>query len=562
MLANDQTRVTVMRRTRQSVLLAAVQGRSIQTRNPVTWPSCRPLRRIGVLLLAGGLCCSATGSRRALADKPATARTELADAVEQRDSATVRRLLARGVDVNAAQVDGMTALHWAVYQDEVATVRVLLKARADARAKNRYGVAPLSLACSNGNADIVSRLLDSGADPNTMLRGGETALMTAARTGRLRSVKLLIGRRARVDAREQHGQTALRWAAAEGHVGVVQALLDAEADFATPLKSGFTPYFFAVREGNLDVVRALLKAGVDVNSVMNPSRASAKRPQRGTSGLTLAVENGHFALAVMLLQQGADPNDQRSGFSPLHILTWVRKPNRGDGADGDPPPRGSGRLNSLQMVRALVAHGADVNLRLKRGKSGRGRLNRKGATPFLLACKTADLRLLQLLRELGAHAQLGNVDHCTPLMAASGIGTLAPGEEAGTEAEAVQVIRLLLDLGADVNAVDENGETAMHGAAYKSLPDVVQILADNGAKISIWNRPNTYGWTPLRIAEGHRPGNFKPSFQTVDALRRVMIAAGVTPPESTGPRENRKGYRKPGAATPPEKKRHKRTGND
>ncbi|MEO1997660.1 MAG: ankyrin repeat domain-containing protein, partial [Planctomycetaceae bacterium] len=544
-----------MRSTRQSTILATGFGGSVQISMSAPWPICSPSRWIGLLLLAGGLCCSVAGGSSAWADSPSVIRTALADAVERMDSAVVGRLLDGNVDVNAAQVDGMTALHWAVYQDDLATVRMLLKAGADARAKNRYAVAPLSLACTNGNADIVSSLLDAGADPNTTLRGGETALMTAARTGRLGPVKMLIDRRAKVDARERHGQTALMWAAAEGHVEVVEALLAADADFATPLKSGFTPYFFAVREGKRDVVDALLKAGVDVNSVMAPPRASGKRPQRGTSGLTLAVENGHFALAVALLQHGADPNDQRSGFSALHILTWVRKPNRGDGADGDPPPRGSGRLNSLQMVRALVAHGADVNLRLKRGKSGRGRLNQKGATPFLLACKTADLRLLQLLLELGAHAQLGNGDQCTPLMAASGIGTLAPGEEAGTEAEAVQVIRLLLKLGADVNAVDKNGETAMHGAAYKSLPDVVRILADNGAKISIWNRENTYGWTPLRIAEGHRPGNFKPSFETVDALRRVMIAAGVTPPKSSGPREQEKRYRKPGSATPPEKKR-------
>jgi len=518
---------------------------------------------MGMLLLVGALCCPVARLSHARADNPPAARAELADAVQQRDRAAIDRLLGANVDVNSPQVDGMTALHWAVYHDDLATAGRLLQAGADAGAQNRYGVAPLSLACTNGNTDIVSSLLAAGADPNTTLRGGETALMTAARTGRLGPVQLLIDRRAHVNAREVHGQTALMWAAAEGHVAVVQALVEAGADFVTPLKSGFTPYFFAVREGKQDVVRTLLKAGVDVNSVMLPTRTTGKRPQRGTSGLTLAVENGHFDLALLLLQRGADPNDQRSGFSPLHILTWVRKPNRGDGLDGDPPPRGSGRLTSLQMVRALIDHGADVNLRLKRGKSGRGRLNRKGATPFLLGCKTADIALLQLLLELGADPRLGNVDRCTPLMAAAGIGTLAPGEEAGTETEAAQVVRLLLKLGADVNTVDKNGETAMHGAAYKSLPSVVRILAENGAKIDVWNQPNRYGWTPLRIAEGHRPGNFKPSFETIDALRRVMIAAGVTPPESTGPREKRKGYRKPGADAPAKKKSgSKRRGND
>ncbi len=126
-------------------------------------------------------------------------------------------------------------------------------------------------------------------------------------------------------------------------------------------------------------------------------------------------------------------------------------------------------------------------------------------------------------------------------MAAAGIGTLAPGEEAGTELEAIEAVKLALKLGADVNAVDDNGETAMHGAAYQSLPKVVQLLSEKGAKIEVWNRKNKYGWTPLLIAEGHRPGNFKPSAKTIVAIHRVMLAAGVTPPKPT-PRKIRKGY--------------------
>ena len=157
-------------------------------------------------------------------------------------------------------------------------------------------------------------------------------------------------------------------------------------------------------------------------------------------------------------------------------------------------------------------------------------LNRTGATPFLLAAMTADVPLMRVLVKLGADPLLPNADHCTPLMAAAGIGTLAPGEEAGTEAEALEAVELALELGADVNAVDDNGETAMHGAAYKNLPKVVQFLADKGAKIEVWNRKNKYGWTPLSIAEGHRPGNFKPSPETVAALHRVMLAAGLSPP--------------------------------
>ena len=426
----------------------------------------------------------------------------------------------------------------AAYQDELETARLLLKAGASVKAENRYGLTPLSLACVNGNTELVESLLAAGADPNTTLRGDETVLMTAARTGKVGPVKALLSRGAVVDAKERRGQTALMWAAADGHAAVVELLIKAGADFRAPLPdSGFTPLFFAVREGRIEVVRALLKAGADVNETMQPRKTSGKGPRKGTSALILAVENGHFDLALALLEAGADPNDQRSGFTALHALTWVRKPNRGDGDDGDPSPIGSGNLSSLQFVKKLVEHGADVNARLKNGKSGPGLYSKLGATPFLMAAGTADAAFMRLLVKLGADPLLGNVDNCTPLMAACGIGigAAAADETAGTEPEVLEAAQLALDLGADVNAVDANGETAMHGAAYKNLPKVVQFLADKGARIEIWNRKNKYGWTPLLIAEGHRPGNFKPSAETITALHRVMLAAGVSPPTKTTP---------------------------
>src|SRR5439155_18813844 len=188
-----------------------------------------------------------------------------------------------------------------------------------------------------------------------------------------------------------------------------------------------------------------------------------------------------------------------------------------------------------QFVRKLVASGADVNARLKTGKSGKGILTRKGATPFLLAAVTADMAYMRLLVELGADPLLPNAENCTPLLAAAGVGTLAPTEEAGTEPEVIEAVQLALSLGGDINAVDDNGETAMHGAAYKSLPQVVQLLADHGAKIAIWNQTNKWGWTPLRIAEGYRVGNFKPSFETIAALHHIMLAAGVSPPTNAVP---------------------------
>ena len=460
----------------------------------------------------------------------------VADAAAKLDYASVRALLAERAEVNAAQADGMTALHWAAYLDDIALAKTLCEAGADVKAANRYGVTPLSLACANGNSALVELLLAGGADPNTQGRGGETVLMTAARTGRSGPIQALLARGADVNAKERRGQTAIMWAAAEGHTEVVRLLINAGADFLTPLDSGFTPLFFAVREGRMQTVQTLLAAGADVNGVMQPRKSSGKGPRPGTSPLLLAVENGHFELALTLLAAGADPNDQRSGLTALHALTWVRKPNRGED-DGDPAPFEAGTVSSIPFAQTLVRHGADVNLPLKNGKGGPGLYNKKGATPFLMAAATADATFMRLLVELGADPSRGNVDDCTPLMVAAGIGvgSAAANETAGTEPEVIEALELLLTLGADVNAVDKNGETAMHGAAYKNLPLVVQFLADHGARIEVWNRKNKYGWTPLQIAEGYRPGNFKPSAETIAALHRVMRAAGVEPERTAAP---------------------------
>ncbi|MCI0357482.1 MAG: ankyrin repeat domain-containing protein [Planctomycetaceae bacterium] len=468
----------------------------------------------------------------AAAATDAAADAPLADAAEKQDFAQVRVLLDKRADVNAPQADGMTALHWAAYHDDVLTVKLLLAAGANAKAASRYGVTPLSLACTNGSAENVELLLTAGADANSALPGGETALMTASRTGRLGAVQALLARGANVNAREHKGQTALMWAAADGHVDVVDCLLKAGADFRTPLSSGFTPLFFAVREGREAVVFRLLEAGIDVNEHMAPQqRGSAPRGKR-TSPLLLALENGHFELAAALLKAGADPNDRPAGYAALHAISWVRKPIRGD---GDPPPIGSGSLSSLDLVR-LLARKADLDVRLEKGEGGRGRFTTTGSTPFLLAARACDVPLMKLLIELGADTKLPNADRCPALLAAAGVGALGDGDEAaGTEDEAVEAARLLLDLGADVNAVDDNGETAMHGAAYQSRWKLVELLAERGADIKVWNLKNKWGWTPLMIAQGHRPGNFRPAPDTIAAIERVMRANGVTPPKAERP---------------------------
>jgi ankyrin repeat protein len=348
------------------------------------------------------------------------------------------------------------------------------------------------------------------------------------------AVNALLSHGADVHAKEsKRGQTALMWAAAEGHVEPVQALIEAGADFRARLDSGFTPLLFAVREGHIGVVRTLLKAGADVNdSIQTPQipgrrlSSAGRAPRAGTSALILGVANAHYELAALLLDAGADPNASGPGYTALHVITNVRKPG---GGDNDPPPQGSGNMTSLQLVKKLAEHGADLNARMtKKVNFGLTGLNTLGATPFFLAAKTADAELMRVLAALGADPMLTNADNSTPLMAAAGLGTRSPGEDAGTESEVLEALQVALDLGNDINAVDNNGETAMHGAAYKNIPAVVEFIARKGAKIEIWNRKNKHGWTPLIIAEGHRFGNFKPSPETVAAIQRVMTAAGVS----------------------------------
>ncbi len=424
------------------------------------------------VLSFGLLCCFAVTFSSA-----AEPESLLADAAMKQQWGGAAKLLQQGADVNARQVDGMTALHWSVYHDDLEATQRIVAAGAQVDVQNRYGVRPLSLACKNGNRAIVELLLESGADPNAELRGGETVLMTAARTGKVGPVKALLARGAKVDAKERKGQTALMWAAAEGHTAVVDALLEAGADFRTPLSSGFTPWFFAVREGRSDVVFRLLQAGVDVNEVMRPKGAAGNRPRGGTSALILAVENGHLELAAALLDAGADANDDRAGYTALHALTWVRKPIRGD---GDPPPIGSGKLSSLEFVRELVSHGADINARHRKQNAGNGRLNRTDATPFLLASETGDVPLMRLLLELGADPLLANADHCTPLLAAAGVGILSNGDEsAGTEDEAIEAVKLLVELGCRYQRGRRSGQ---FGHAWCRLQELDQAGAIPGGQ--------------------------------------------------------------------------------
>ena len=292
---------------------------------------------------------------------------------------------------------------------------------------------------------------------------------------------------------------------------------------------GFTPLLFAAREGRIAAVEALIKAGADMNDSLpvrrRPGQNAASAPaapETGANAFLLAAANAHYELAAWLLDRGADPNAAPQGYTALHQVSWVRK--AGIAGSNNPAPQGSGNMDSLTFVRKLVSKGAALDARVtKRPSMGVTTLNSIGATPFLLAARTADAPLMKLLAELGANPLLTNEDGSTPLMVAAGLGTNAPGEDPGTEPEVLEAVKVALDLGNDLNAVDKNGETAMHGAAYKHVPTVVRYLAEKGARADVWNRPNSKGWTPLKITEGVQRGmNIVSSPATAAAIREVL----------------------------------------
>jgi uncharacterized protein len=463
----------------------------------------------------------------------------VADAAEAGDKVAVQALIQKKADVNVPQVDGTTALHWAAHKGNLPMAEILIKAGANVKAANRFGATPVESAAVNGNGPMMEMFLKAGADANKVLTGGETLLMISARTGDVETIKALIAHGADVNAKEPYAlQTALMWAAAEGNTQAVDALLTAGADFKTRDRFGFSPLLFAAREGKINVLPVLVKAGEDPKEVVQPrfrqrshkiaqaNRGIAGITAPGTSALSLAVANAHYEAATKLLELGADPNAEANGWGPLHSITWVRKAGLGDNA---PPPEGSGSMTSLQMVKQLVDHGANINLRMtKKENVGLTILNTKGATAYFLAARTADAELMKYLVQLGADPKIPNEDGSTALMAAAGLGTRSPGEDAGTEEEVIEAIQVALDHGLDINAVDDKGETAMHGAAYKNLPHAVEYLQAHGAKVEVWNSKNKQGWTPLWISLGNRFGNFKPAPETEAALKKIMTAAGVS----------------------------------
>ena len=413
-----------------------------------------------------------------------------------------------------------TPLHRAAHVGDAATVDRLLEAGGHVDAATRHGVTPLALASARGHVAVVETLLDAGADANRPSPQGETPLMVAARTGVVDSVTALLrhGGGAGVDAREGwRGQTALMWAVAEGHAAVVAPLAAAGADVDVRSDGGFTPLAFAVRAGHGQAVEALVEAGADIDLTLPD----------GTSPLHLAVINAQYDVALQLLEHGADAAAAEPGWTPLHQLVWTRRPNR---HYNNPAAFPTGTVTGLELARALVSHGADVNARqTAEPRDGyRNMLNRNGATPFLLAAKAVDLEMMRLLLELGADPLLANEDGTTALLVAAGVGIWSSSESPGSAEEALEAVELMVELGDSVTMVDDNGDAALHGAVMRGSPVLVLYLLEHGAAL---NPVNERGWTPLTIAQGIFYANLGRRWPDMEALLLDLGATSPTAPE-------------------------------
>lgn len=436
----------------------------------------------------------------------------LVDAVRRGDRTAVNQALGDArVDVNAATADGATALHWAVYADDAEMADRLIRAGAHVRAANQYGVTPLALACTSGNLRIVDRLLEAGADPNGAHPEGETPLMTAARAGSPAIVERLIAGGADVNAHERYrGQTALMWAAAQEHPDVVRVLVKRGARIGARSARGFSPLVFAVRTGNRETVDALLDAGAPVDT---------EAPD-GSSALIVAIVNAHFELALHLLERGADPRANRLGWTPLHTLARVRRPD----TVAMPNPIGRGAVDSLTLAQALLDRGADPNARATKAVPGIFTfLNTKGATPLLLAAQAVDLPLMRLLLDRGADPAIATETGTTPLLTAAGIGYDEGRHTWWTEAASLEAVTLLASLGAGVGVADAAGNTALHGAALTGANSVVRFLAERGARLDATNHD---GVTPLSVAEGIHLGALYKVRPLTAAYIRELLGAG------------------------------------
>jgi uncharacterized protein len=450
----------------------------------------------------------------------------LLDAAKKGDRAAVRALLKQRVDVNVRAGDGATALHWAAHWDDLEAVNLLIAAGANVNAADDLGATPLWIACGDAGAAVVDSLLKAGANPNLVLRSGETPLMAAAHVGNLDAVKALLLHRADANAQE-HGrhQTALMWAAAERHSKVVAALVEVGADVnarsdSKPLvvntgsginsnivkgaddydtsgvtevqEGGYTPLLFAAQQGDIDSARYLIAAGANVNDVA----------PLGTSALVLAAHNGREDFGVFLLDNGADPNAAGAGYTALDAAILRRKEN---------------------LVKALLAHGANPNAPLLKATPARRSsmdyalgVPLVGATPFWLAAHYGEPGAMRALAAGGAEVHFAMIDGTTALLAPLSIRQGGEDAAAGpglTERMILDTVTAAVDLGANIDATNSAGNTAVHLAASKGFRTVVEFLASKGARLDVKNQK---GQTPLALALG-----LKASGLMADVLRKL-----------------------------------------
>jgi ankyrin repeat protein len=420
----------------------------------------------------------------------------LIDAARNADTAALRSLLKQRVDVNAAAADRTTALHWASYRDDLESAELLIRAGARVNAANDLGATPLWTASMNGSAAMVRTLLQAGADPNLALLLGETPLMAASRTGSPDAVARLLDKGAKVNARGPRGQTALMWAVSELHPEVVKVLLAHGADLhaksdvwsdmmAVPPHGkpeynrliphgGDTALMFAARVGDLASAKLLLASGANVNDA----------DAWGVSAMVLAAHSGFTEMVEFLLDKGADAKAIGPGFTALHEAVMRR---------------------DQRMVTALLAHGANPNTPLQtwtpeRRSSADFNFSPSlvGATPFWLAAHFHDPAIMRLLVKQGADSQFvlrneyyvndlndRRTQASTALMAALGVGggrAWVLPDRAQLEALVLESVKLAIELGVDVNAVNSDGRTALDIARASKLETAVKLLTDHGAK--------------------------------------------------------------------------------
>jgi len=497
----------------------------------------------------------------------------LVNAAEAQDAAAIRALLKERVDVNAARADGATALLWATHWNDFETVDLLIAAGARINAADDHGVTPLMLASENVSVAMVERLLKAGASSNGLQSSGLTPLVVAARAGSLGIAKALLAAGANVHAAtSESGYTAMMWAVADRNLEVARLLVANHADVHASSAKGFTPLLFAARNGDVEMAKVLIAAGVNVNETGSD----------GTHALVYSIVSGQDQFPLFLLEQGADPNASIDGVRALHaaagnVTLWLEDWNRkhlgvaaysagmgtGYGGAGLDPGR------RLVIVKALLAKGADPDAGIGHstmfmsyiGRPTKGAFEPfacgtgdvRGATPLWVAAYTANGgvggfggdgganvvpglpgrgnagarfegpgEILKALLAAGADAGRPTVDGTTPLMVAAGLGraTFSPGKQRGDPAPVAEAaVRILLDAGADVNAVNEADFTALHGAAFRGLNEVIQILVERGARL---NARDYRGRTPFRLAEGSKQSfQFQAFPQTAAFLREL-----------------------------------------